>query len=358
LHAAIKDDDGFDVGGHVYFWGGDVKSKQFVMDDVDISVQQLLASPTQTLMDAPIHLQNIKLNTDTHLATADLWLSHTDMSSFTFTSNVPTGSIFTTSLLPSSWTVVQTTDAEGVLHVSANYTGAVGTQTADAIKIGVISFATPEEHASPLSFKLLSGSVSNDAHLTKNIDPFEAKITFADNTDVNSPGDILDGQYSLGILKEGIYGIDADRDFILSTQDVDGFDVWSNEAAAITAADARECLLIAKGKSVTAHELIAADVNGNGRVDALDAKDILLMSIGNKSKLETELVWKFVDENANLSALTKSNVKEGVAWKQGADINVTSDSTHNNLVGILMGDLDASYTPDYAKVTPDQAHIW
>jgi hypothetical protein len=355
LNAVIKDDDGFDVGGHVYFWGGGVASKQFVMDDVDVSVQQL-GNSVQTLIDAPIQLQNIKLNTDTHIATADLWASHTDMSSFTFTSSLPVGAIFTNSL-SSSWSVVQTTDAQGILHVSANYTGAANTQTLDTMKIGVVSFTTPEEDASPLSFKLLDGSVSNDAGFSKTISPVEAKITFADTTDVTAPGDILDGQYTLGTLTEGFYGIDADRDFTLSTKDANGFDIWSNEVRAITAADARACLLISQGKQVSAHELIAADVNGSGTVTAADARDILLMSIKNTAKLTTELEWKFVDEDANLSALTKNNVKEGVAWKQGADISVTSDSSHN-LVGILMGDLNASYTPDYAKITPDQAYIW
>ena len=358
LNAVIKDDDGFDVGGHVYFWGGGVASKQFVMDDVDVSVQRLLADSVQILIDTPIKMQNIKLNTDSHLATADLWLEHTDVTSFSFTSatSVPAGVIFTNSL-SSSWNVVQTTDANGLLHVSGNYTGAAGTQTLDTMKIGVMSFATPEEDASPLSFQLLDGSVSNDADFSKTISPVEAKITFADTTDVTAPGDILDGQYTLGTLTEGFYGIDADRDFTLSTKDANGFDIWSNEVRAITAADARACLLISQGKQVSAHELIAADVNGSGTVTAADARDILLMSIKNLAKLTTELEWKFVDEDANLSALTKNNVKEGVAWKQGADINVTSDSSHN-LVGILMGDLNASYTPDYAKVTPDQAYIW
>jgi hypothetical protein len=219
-----------------------------------------------------------------------------------------------------------------------------------------MSFVTPAEDASPLSFKLLDGSVSNDAGLSKTISPVEAKITFADTTDVTAPGDMLDGQYTLGTLTEGFYGIDADRDFTLSTKDANGFDIWSNEVRAITAADARACLLISQGKQVSAHELIAADVNGSGTVTAADARDILLMSVKNTAKLSA-LDWKFVDEDANLSALSKNNVKEGMAWKQGADINVTSDSSHN-LVGILMGDLNASYTPDYAKVTYDQEHIW
>jgi hypothetical protein len=355
LNAVIKDDDGFDVGGHVYFWGGGVASKQFVMDDVDVSVQRFLADSVQILIDTPFKMQSLKLNTDSHIATADLWLEHTDVSSFSFTGSWPAGAVFTNSL-SSSWSVVQSVDAQGILHVSANYTGAAGTQTLDTMKIGVMSFATPAEDASPLSFKILDGSVSNDAGFSKTISPVEAKITFADTTDVSFPGDMLDGQYTLGTLTEGFYGIDADRDFTLSTKDANGFDIWSNEVRAITAADARACLLISQGKQVSAHELIAADVNGSGTVTAADARDILLMSVKNTAKLSA-LDWKFVDEDANLSALTKNNVKEGVAWKQGADINVTSDSSHN-LVGILMGDLNASYTPDYAKVTPDQAYIW
>ena len=49
--------------------------------------------------------------------------------------------------------------------------------------------------------------------------------------------------------------------------------------------------------------------------------------------------WKFIDESADLSGVTRSTVLEGTHWKQGAGFLLEDDATHN-LVGILLGDVN------------------
>ena len=120
--------------------------------------------------------------------------------------------------------------------------------------------------------------------------------------------------------------------------------VASSEWDAITATDARAALLISAGRSVTDRRaIIAADYDGNGVVTATDARNILLMSAGKPAQL-AKMDWKFVDEAADLSGITADTVLEGTHWKQGAGFLLEDDATHN-LVGILLGDVNGSWTP-------------
>ncbi|NBR78582.1 MAG: hypothetical protein EBT71_00820, partial [Alphaproteobacteria bacterium] len=107
------------------------------------------------------------------------------------------------------------------------------------------------------------------------------------------------------------YQLMFDRDVELR---VDG--TWSKEVRALTAADARETLLISLGKEVSGEALIAADVNRDGKVDTFDARQILLMARG--AETQTKMVdWVFVDSQADLSGVTRTSVKEGDQWEQG-----------------------------------------
>ncbi len=139
---------------------------------------------------------------------------------------------------------------------------------------------------------------------------------------------------------EGGYQLMFDKDVVLR---VDG--TWSKEVRALTAADARETLLISLGKEVSGEALIAADVNKSGTVTAADARDILLMSVKDQTRLEEKLDWVFVSEDADLSGLTRRDVREGEDWVQGRTLYLQDDQTSENLVAILMGDVNASYTP-------------
>jgi hypothetical protein len=342
LLATIKDDDGYNLGGNVYFWGGGNPAKRFLMDDVDVGLFGFTTDETPASATAlPLKMQNIKLNTDTGIASSDLWVEHTDVSSFSFRMDSIAGSSFTAATL-SGWTI--TTAVEGAQTVIAGmYTGAAA--TADRIKIGSYRFDSPDLDSTSPEMRLLSGFAENDLGQKNTISaPVGVKVSFEQTTDVAGPLGPEDGGYGIEGLVDGIYSVYADRDFTPYSEAADGSLVASSEWNAVTASDARAALLISAGRSVTdLRAIIAADYDGNGVVTATDARNILLMSAGKPAQL-AKMEWKFVDEAADLSGITADTVLEGTHWKQGAGFLLEDDATHN-LVGILLGDVNGSWTP-------------
>ena len=104
--------------------------------------------------------------------------------------------------------------------------------------------------------------------------------------------------------------------------------------------------MIGLGGEASAEAIIAADVNKSGGVTSSDAREILLMSVKDTGKLESNLDWVFIDESADLSGVGRRSVKEGVDWEQGSSLLLDDDAAHENLVAILMGDVNASYKPE------------
>ena len=110
----------------------------------------------------------------------------------------------------------------------------------------------------------------------------------------------------------------------------------------VTADDAFKALELALGMntitSTTPYELMAADINQDGRVTAFDAYSLLQVYAQSANALPQEFV--FIDPSANLSALSRLNVKytEGrlVSQSDPGDIPV-------DLVGVLLGDVTGSY---------------
>jgi hypothetical protein len=342
LFATIKDDDGYNLDGNVYFWGGGNPAKRFLMDDVDVGLFAFTSDETPASATAlPLKMQNIKLNTDTGIASSDLWVEHTDVSSFSFRMDSIAGASFTAATL-SGWNI--TTAVEGLeTIITGMYTGAA--QTADRIKIGSYRFESPDLDSTSPEMRLLSGFAENDAGQKNTITaPVGVKVSFEQTTDVVSPLGPEDGGYGIEGLVDGIYSVYADRDFTPYSVATDGAVVRSSELAAVTASDARAAYLISLGKGSTdARALIAADYDGNGMVTAGDARNILLMSLGKSTQLQ-KMDWKFIDESADLSGVTRSTVLEGTHWEQGAGFLLEDDATHN-LIGILLGDVNGSWTP-------------
>jgi hypothetical protein len=342
LFATIKDDDGYNLDGNVYFWGGGNPAKRFLMDDVDVGLFAFTSDETPASATAlPLKMQNIKLNTDTGIASSDLWVEHTDVSSFSFRMDSIAGASFTAATL-SGWNI--TTAVEGAQTViTGMYTGTAA--TADRIKIGSYRFDSPDLDSTTPEMRLLSGFAANDANQQNTITaPVGVKVSFEQTTDVVSPLGPEDGGYGMEGLVDGIYSVYADRDFTPYSVATDGAVVRSSELAAVTASDARAAYLISLGKGSTdARAIIAADYDGNGMVTAGDARNILLMSLGKSTQLQ-KMDWKFIDESADLSGVTRSTVLEGTHWKQGAGFLLEDDATHN-LIGILLGDVNGSWTP-------------
>ena len=114
--------------------------------------------------------------------------------------------------------------------------------------------------------------------------------------------------------------------------------------SAISSADALAALKIAVGLSpnpggtaASPYQLIAADVNQDGRITSADALAILKMAVNLSTAPQRE--WLFVNENTSLTDISRidiswTNIEEDVAGRQSTD----------NLVAVLKGDVNGSWT--------------
>ena len=118
-------------------------------------------------------------------------------------------------------------------------------------------------------------------------------------------------------------------------------------ARAITAADALDALkLSVRLDSSLGHswkELVAADVNRDGRVTAADALEILKMSVGTET---IQPSWVFVPEQTATNATTDvlgSMTRESVGFSAGIDRASFDDASAAAITGILLGDVNHSW---------------
>jgi hypothetical protein len=118
-------------------------------------------------------------------------------------------------------------------------------------------------------------------------------------------------------------------------------------SAAVKANDALAALKIAYGINpndagggdVSAYQYLAADVDRNGKVQAADALNILKMAYNMGSAPQKE--WIIVPESVGSETMGRSNV----LWPAG-EIDVTLDPDRQlDLVGVLKGDVNGSWTP-------------
>jgi hypothetical protein len=345
IDVQIKDDDGYDLNGQVYFWKDQTvtqadqvtRTGKWLMDDVDVSVVGVDPSLTLDQLKAmPIKMGTVELNTDSGRAQAELWVQHTDVTSFQFEVAKGAYNANFASSLTTGWTVSVEDKGQTVL-IGGIYNGATGTQTLDRIKIGVVSFDTPAEGQS-IQMGLMSSQASNDAQQTNATGPVTADLTFVTTTDGSATAVFAGGFESTG-LTEGLYLVDADKDFT-------GVSFTQAEIKSVTTADARAALLMALGRepTISDHQYIAADIDGDGRVTTNDARNILGVALGKPTQMEM-VQWRFVDEDADLTGLDMNHVKQGVDWQQGVDLLLNDDATHN-MIAILLGDVDGTYKPE------------
>ena len=116
----------------------------------------------------------------------------------------------------------------------------------------------------------------------------------------------------------------------------------SSPTAAITELDVLEALRLSLGLTKTdgsniAFDYVAADFNKNGKVTTKDALDILNYFHGT-GDLEAE--WVFVESNGDYSGISKSNV----SYTEGATTTNMSNDFVLNMTGVLLGDVDDTYT--------------
>lgn len=115
---------------------------------------------------------------------------------------------------------------------------------------------------------------------------------------------------------------------------------YSTASGQITALDALQVLRISVGLDPTwgpaaAENLIAADVTRDGTVNALDALSILQVAVGLPSIGEAE--WVFLDDEADLSAVTRTNVD----YQTGTTVTAVDGHIAADMTAILLGNLEA-----------------
>jgi len=151
------------------------------------------------------------------------------------------------------------------------------------------------------------------------------------------------GKYLVDVVSKSAVGVNVAKELtILETGN------------AINSADALAALKIAVGRSPNAdgsaaspYQLIAADVNKDGKVTSADALAILKMAVKRSDALPRE--WLFVSESQDFWDETANNGQGGytisrtnVSWNKDLQATVSQDTTMN-LVAVLKGDVNGSW---------------
>ena len=128
-----------------------------------------------------------------------------------------------------------------------------------------------------------------------------------------------------------------------SASTVSGSLAYSKSTKAISSQDALDALKLSVGMTTaagtkTAFDFISADFNQDGKVSSQDALSILKYSVGLTTPEQAK--WVFVDTGGDYSGVSKSNT----SYTEGVSIaNLTAD-TSVSLTGILIGDVNDSYS--------------
>ena len=117
----------------------------------------------------------------------------------------------------------------------------------------------------------------------------------------------------------------------------------SAETKFITSQDALDALKLSVGMTTAAgtknaFDLMSADFNQDGKVSSQDALSILKYSVGLSTPEQAK--WVFVDTNGDYTSVSKSNT----SYTEGVSIADLSADTTVSLTGILIGDVNDSYS--------------
>jgi hypothetical protein len=158
----------------------------------------------------------------------------------------------------------------------------------------------------------------------------DAGVVMSDDTNSSSYKSAADGSVS-GSLTSG------------SASTVTGSLAYSNSTKAVSSQDALDALKLSVGMTTaagtkTAFDFISADFNQDGKVSSQDALSILKYSVGLTTPEQAK--WIFVDTNGDYSGIIKSNT----SYTEGVSIADLSADTTVSLTGILIGDVNDSYS--------------
>ena len=118
---------------------------------------------------------------------------------------------------------------------------------------------------------------------------------------------------------------------------------YNPSSKSITSQDALDALRLSVGMDTqsgtsTAFDYIAADFNQDGKVSSQDALAILKYAVGLTTTEQAE--WVFVDSDDDYANISRTNTN----YDEGITITDLSSATNLSLTGILIGDVNDSYS--------------
>ncbi len=177
----------------------------------------------------------------------------------------------------------------------------------------------------PKTFLISSAVVTRDGSKIA-----DADVVMSDGINSSSYKSAADGSVS-GTLTSG------------SASTIMGSLAYSSSTKAVSSQDALDALKLSVGMTTaagtkTAFDFISADFNQDGKVSSQDALAILKNSVGLPTTEQAK--WVFVDTNGDYSGVSKSNT----SYTEGVSIAELSADTTVSLTGILIGDVNDSYS--------------
>ena len=322
----LPDSSVANLHGIDFFWKANASGQHALLSGVNVSA----TGGTQPVegANAPIQFKNVIWDATGH-ATVDVY-AHVTTAVDSVQINLGLGSATNatfSSALTSDWTLLG--NPSGGEYVIGGYS--VTPLVTGDIKLGTLAFDTGS--AAQMHLAVDAGSSLGSSTVTGSQGTIMATpygMTLGHSTSG------ADGAYTISPLDPGTYALTASR----STSDIGN---------AITSADALAALKIAVGLNpnpgsgssqspVSPFQIIAADVNADGRVTSADALGILKIAVHMTTAATPQ--WMFVDETRDLSGLSRTNAN----WDHNIIASLQGDTTEN-LVGMIKGDVNGSWTP-------------
>jgi hypothetical protein len=249
--------------------------------------------------------------------------------------------------LPTGWTLQAEASEPGSLKLA----GIGLTSVNGSINLGTVKFGlSADSPAASLQF-VDGSSGGNTTAANKVLTPYAMSVGYQSAlTDAS-------GAFTFEQLPSNTYTMSASRAITAA-----------ETGNAISSADALAALKIAVGRNpnvdaiaLSPYQLIAADVNADGKVTSADALAILKMAVKRSDAPARE--WLFVDEaqdfwdeaaNNGAGGLTIS--RTNVQYNKNLEL-VSSDTSNKDLIAVLKGDVNGSWTapntPTPVKTLPD-----
>jgi methionine-rich copper-binding protein CopC len=277
------------------------------------ATSSLVSVPTTT---SPVEFKNLQIVADgSH--TLEIWETSTGIDSLQMQLTLPNGAVTSwqdAKGLPTGWTSSANTEVTGQFGLAGF---GVTSFSAGAVKLGTLTI-TNLNQSSGFEISLSAGSLGEQA-----VTPFSI------NPDITNTS--IDGLYQHIDIAEGSYNLSAAK-------------AASSIGSAIKANDALAALKIAVGinpnsdaSAVSFYQYLAADINHDGKVSAVDALNILKMAVNLSTAPEKS--WFFVPEMVVNDNMTRSNV----IWSDTVNPVTVDHNQTLHLVGIVSGDVNGSW---------------